>query len=364
MWHALELAGRARGRTSPNPLVGAVLVKDDQVVGEGFHARAGQPHAEADALREAGGAARGATLYVTLEPCAHTGRTPPCAPAIVEAGVARVVVALEDPDPRVRGKGCALLREAGLEVEVGVLAKEAARQNEAYLWRVRTGRPLGVLKAAVSLDGRLAADGGDSRWITGEEARRRAHELRDAHDVVLVGRGTLDADDPRLDVRLPGDVRDPVVAVMDSRLAGAADRKLWQRARDGARILVACTSVAPRERRAALERSGVEVLEIPSDDAGRVDPGALFTELARRGWNSVLVEGGERVHTACLAAGLVGRAYVFVAPLLLGGQEGPRLVGNLGRRRVADALRLTEVEHEILGSDVLVSGRLVAGEEG
>lgn len=361
MSRALEIAGRAQGRTSPNPAVGAVLVRDGELLGEGYHEKAGQPHAEVMAFRSAPGGVSGATLYVTLEPCAFHGRTPPCTEAVIASGVSRVVAAIEDPHPRVSGQGFRRLREAGLQVDVGVLRAEAERHHEAYLWRVRTGRAFGVLKAAVTLDGRLAADGGDSRWITGEQARRRAHELRNVYDVVLVGRGTLDRDDPSLDVRLEAGGRDPVVVVLDSKLRSAADRKLWRRAEAGATVLVASTGAADPAQRAALEAHGVEVLELPADFSGGVDLVALFERLAERGWNSVLVEGGEHVHTSCLRAGVLGRAHVFVAPRILGGADGPRLVGDLGFRKVAGAASLQDVQHEVLGSDVLISGRFARG---
>jgi diaminohydroxyphosphoribosylaminopyrimidine deaminase/5-amino-6-(5-phosphoribosylamino)uracil reductase len=358
---ALALAASALGRTSPNPVVGAVLVRDGRVVGEGRHERAGAPHAEIVALAAAGEAARGATLYVTLEPCVHEGRTPPCVPAVAAAGVARVVVAIEDPDPRVRGRGVAALRAAGIPVDVGVLAAEARRLNEAYLHRVRTGRAFVALKAAVTLDGRLGADGGDSRWITGEEARARARELRDVHDAVLVGRGTLERDDPSLDVRLPGDRRDPVAVVVDSRLSSPADRALFRRAAAGARVVVAARDDAPASRAAALAARGVDVLRVAGGPDGRVDLAALLGALAGRGLNAVLVEGGERVHTSVLAAGLAGRAWIFVAPSILGGLQGPRLVGDLGIRAATGAIRLLDPEVERLGTDILVTGRIEPG---
>lgn len=359
MRRALQLALRAAGRTAPNPVVGAVIVREGEVVGEGWHARAGALHAERVALDQAGDAARGATMIVTLEPCAHVGRTPACAPAVAAAGIARVVAAMEDPDPRTRGRGFAVLRDAGVEVDTGVLEAEAQRANEAFVHRVRTGLPFGVLKAAVTLDGRLAADGGDSRWITGDEARARAHELRDTYDAVLVGRGTLEADDPSLDVRIPGDRRDPVAVVVDTHLACAGSRgRLLARAARGASVLIAAGKDAPEERVRELEGRGAEVLRLPVDGEGRVDLRALFAALATRGANSVMVEGGGKLHTACLAAGLIGRAHVFVAPTLLGGEGEPRWIGDLGTRRVADALRLRDVEHEILGEDLLVTGRV------
>jgi diaminohydroxyphosphoribosylaminopyrimidine deaminase/5-amino-6-(5-phosphoribosylamino)uracil reductase len=364
MDRALELALRAAGRTAPNPLVGAVVVREGRLAGEGWHTRAGAPHAEIVALEDAGEAARGASLYVTLEPCSHHGRTPPCAEAIVAAGVARVVSALEDPDPRVAGAGHRLLTRAGVAVEVGLRAEEARRLNAEYFHRVRTGRAFGVLKAAVTLDGRLAAEGGDSRWITGEAARARAHELRDRYDAVLVGRGTVERDDPSLDVRIPGERRDPVAVVVDSGLSSRVDRKLWKRAKSGAQVLVATTDEAPDNRVAEWRERGVEVVRVPAEGRGRVDLALLFRDLAERGLNSVLLEGGEMIHTAALAAGLVERAHVFVAPRILGGRSGPRLVGDLGVDRVDRGFRLVEIEHEILGPDVLISGRVVRGEEG
>jgi diaminohydroxyphosphoribosylaminopyrimidine deaminase/5-amino-6-(5-phosphoribosylamino)uracil reductase len=361
MARALELGRAGRGRTAPNPIVGAVVVRDGRVVGEGFHERAGAPHAEALALARAGEAARGATLYVTLEPCSHQGRTPPCAPAVVAAGVSRVVSALEDPDPRVRGAGHRLLREAGLRVDVGAGEAAARRDNAEYLHRVASGRCFGVLKAAVTLDGRLGADGGDSRWITGAEARLRAHELRDAYDAVLVGRGTLERDDPRLDVRLSRAGRSPVAVVVDSGLAAPAERQLWKRAKEGCQVIVAAVDGVGEERAARLERLGVQVLRTAPDSAGRVSLPELFRLLADGGLNSVMLEGGEAVHTAALTGGLVQRAHVFVAPLLLGGTGGPRLVGDLGIRRVSDAFRLVDPEVERLGADLLVSGRVESG---
>jgi len=355
MQRALVLARRGRGRTAPNPIVGAVVVRNGECVGEGFHARAGEAHAEVVALREAGARARGATLYVTLEPCCHAGRTPPCAPAVVEAGVRRVVSAMEDPDPRVRGAGHRELREGGLEVAVGVEEATARRDNAEFVHRVSTGRAFGVLKAAITLDGRLAADGGDSRWITGPEARERAHELRDRYDAVLIGRGTLSSDDPRLDVRLAGERRNPRAVVVDSRLRTGADRVLYQRAKEGAQVLVATTDKAPDERVLELRALGVDVRVLPADEGGVSLP-ALFRELAATGSNSVLIEGGEAVLTSALRHGLVQRVHVFVAAKILGGSGGPRLVGDLGIDRVERAVQLDDVEWEAMGGDLFLTG--------
>lgn len=357
MRRALELAEKARGRTAPNPIVGAVVVQEGRVVGEGFHERAGAPHAEIHALRSAGSRAKGATLYVTLEPCIHHGRTPPCVPAILEAGIARVVLAMEDPDPRVAGTGSAQLRAAGVTVIAGCLEKEAREANAEYLHRVRTGRAFGVLKAAITLDGRMAAEGGDSRWITGELARARAHELRDQYDAILIGRSTLEKDDPLLDVRIPGARRNPVAIVLDSRLRAPSDRKLWERAKGGSQVLVAAVDPPPSDRVRVLRDCGVEVVSVPPDEQGRVDLQSLFTVLAQRGINSVLVEGGEKVHTRLLQLGFAQRAHIFIAPVILGG-NGPRLVGDLGIRSVVESIRIEEPKVERLGDDLLVTGRI------
>ncbi len=359
MRRALELSERARGRTAPNPIVGAVVVSPaGKIVGEGFHARAGEPHAEVVALGAAGKAARGATLFVTLEPCSHYGRTPPCVDAIREAGVARVVFATGDPDPRVAGLGQQRLREAGIAVESGLLALEAMESNAEYLFRVARGRVFAAIKAAVTLDGRLAADGGDARWITGEPARRRAHELRDRYDAVLVGRATVEQDDPQLNVRLPSGGRDPVVVVADSRLASPLERRLWDRARGGATVVVACLEGAPPERADRLSAQGVTILPSPADSQGRVDLAFVFEALASRGLNSVLVEGGEEIITSVLRADLAQRAHVFIAPAIVGGASGPRLAGDLGIRRIADAIRLRAPKVEILGDDMFVTGAI------
>ncbi len=359
MRHALELAERGRGRTAPNPIVGSVVVSPDgAILAEGFHERAGEAHAEVVALRAAGERTRGATLYVTLEPCAHQGRTPPCVDAIVAAGIARVVFALEDPDPRVAGAGAGRLRDAGVEVAGGLLEQEARESNAEYLHRVRAGRTFVAVKAAVTLDGRLGADGGDNRWITGEAARIRAHELRDRYDAVLVGRNTVDHDDPLLTVRLEGRGRDPVAVVVDGRLRAHSDRRLWTRAKRSAAVIVACLEDAPRERAASLRDDGVEILACPPDGADRVDLAFLFRALAERGLNSVMVEGGEAVITSVLRAHLAQRAHVFVAPAIIGGRSGPRLAGDLGIGRMANAIRLLDPRVDLLGEDLLVTGRI------
>jgi diaminohydroxyphosphoribosylaminopyrimidine deaminase/5-amino-6-(5-phosphoribosylamino)uracil reductase len=349
---ALREAAKGLGRTSPNPAVGAVLVKGGRVVGRGHHARAGGPHAEVVAIRDAGARARGADLYTTLEPCDHHGKTPPCSLAILEAGVRRVFVGSTDPNPLVNGKGMERLRAAGVEVVPGVLGRECDALNAHWFRFIRDGRPYVTLKAAVTLDGRMATRTGDARWVTGEAARRWVHRLRDRVDAVLVGAGTARADDPLLTTRLPGGRgRDPVRVVLDTDLSLPARLKLL-RPDSAAPTLVAHAS--SRTRRLA---PGVELLRCRRGTGG-VDLRDLLAKLARRGVTHLLVEGGARVHARFLAEGLVDRVAVFIAPKLLGG-EGVPLAAGPGPRRMADAIQLDEVQVERVGDDVLVQGRPV-----
>jgi len=352
MRRALALAERARGLTSPNPLVGAVVVRDGEVVGEGFHAAAGRPHAEIEALAAAGEAARGATLYVTLEPCVHQGRTPPCAPVVVLSGVRRVVVAATDPNPAVAGRGVAALRAAGLEVRAGVLEVEAARQNRAFFTAMRLGRPHVTLKAAMTLDGKIADVHGASQWITGEPARREAHRLRAESDAVLVGVGTVLRDDPRLTVRLDRPwPREPYRVVLDSRARTPATAALISAATPR-RSVVVVGAGAPGERVRALEAAGATVVRV-AERGERVDPAAVLAALHAWEVRAVLVEGGSEVHASFIEAGLVDRVAVFVAPRLLGGRDAPSAVGGAGRV-LKDALRLGPFAVTPLADDLLL----------
>ncbi|HEU4382992.1 MAG TPA: bifunctional diaminohydroxyphosphoribosylaminopyrimidine deaminase/5-amino-6-(5-phosphoribosylamino)uracil reductase RibD [Anaeromyxobacteraceae bacterium] len=347
---ALREARRGLGRTSPNPAVGAVLVRNGRVVARGHHARAGAPHAEVVAIRRAGARARGADLYITLEPCDHFGRTPPCSLAILEAGVRRVFVGSRDPNPLVNGQGLRRLRQGGVRVVPGVLRRECDGVNAEWLRFMTAGRPHVTLKAAVTLDGKIAARGGDSRWVTGARARGEAHRLRDRVDAVLVGAGTARADDPRLTARLPeGRGRDPIRVVLDSRLRLPASLRLF-RLRSSAPTLVAHVAGRPPPRR------GVEYLRCRAR-GGRVDLRDLMARLAARGVVSLLVEGGAEVHAAFLREGLADRVVLFVAPALLGG-DGLTWSGELGLRRMAQALRLEDVEVGHAGEDLVISGRL------
>ena len=359
---ALAEGRRALARTSPNPAVGAVLVRDGRIVGRGRTQPPGGPHAEIVALREAGEAARGATLYVTLEPCAHHGRTPPCAAALVAAGVAEVRVALVDPFPRVAGRGIARLREAGIRVAVGLGATEAGELHEGFFTRLATGRPHVTAKWAMTLDGRIATRTGHARWITGPAARREVHRLRDRIDGIVVGVGTVLADDPLLTTRLPdeeagfGGPQHPLRIVLDSAGRTPPDARLLRPDTPG-RTVIACTAATPEARRAAWGERGAEVL-IVAGDGPRVDPRRLFAELGARGLNTLLVEGGGEVLASCFAAGLVDRALVFVAPKLVGGKAAPGPLGGLGAATMGAAYRLRQVVVRHFDDDLLICGEI------
>ena len=351
---ALALARRSLGRTWPNPAVGCVIVKDGRIVGRGRTQDGGRPHAEVDALNKAGEAARGATVYVTLEPCSHFGKSPPCADALVRAGVARVVSAMEDPNPPVNGQGHARLREAGIAVEVGEGAREAAEINAGFLLRLRTGRPLFHLKLASSLDGRIATASGESKWITGEGARADGHRLRAIHDAILVGAGTVAADDPDLTCRLPGlGAYSPVRIVLDSKAGLAETSKLATTARQ-VPVWLLCTSAAEAGKQEALRKVGVEVIEVPAASDGRVDVAAAAQALGQRGLTRVLVEGGGQVAAAFLKAGLIDRITSYRAGLILGA-DGRSAVGELGFNRLDFAPRFRLVSARSLQGDTVES---------
>jgi diaminohydroxyphosphoribosylaminopyrimidine deaminase / 5-amino-6-(5-phosphoribosylamino)uracil reductase len=339
MQRALELAHRGAGHTTPNPLVGCVLVRDGAVIAEGWHRRLGDLHAERAALAALEGSASGATAYVNLEPCCHHGRQPPCTDALLEAGVHRVIVAMVDPDERVAGQGIAQLRAAGVDVEVGLAESEARRLNAAFVSARVRARPLVVLKAGVTLDGRIASETGESQWITGPAARARGHVLRHELDAILVGAGTLRADDPGLDTRLPGgDGVNAVPVVLDSSLSISGDARVL---RAGARALLVCAEDAPERDLPA------DIVRVPRG-AGGLDLPAVLAALHARGLQSVLVEGGGQVHRSFLDAGLVDRVHLFVAPRVLGG--GPGWVAGPGFS-LASAPSLRLVETRMAGGD-------------
>lgn len=357
---ARALALRGRGRVSPNPLVGAVVAREGAVIGEGWHEGPGCLHAEAMALRDAGGAARGATVVCTLEPCSHHGRTPPCTQALIGAGVARVVVGTLDPLEARRAQGARVLRGAGVEVVVaeGREAEACRELNGPFLTWARTGRPQVTLKLATSLDGRIATATGESRWITGPPARERVHRMRADHDAVAVGVNTALTDDPRLTARdVEGPVRQPARVVFDTSARLPVDSALATGA-DEAPVLVIGGADAPPERVTALERLGVEVRRLEGSPRERL-LGALEL-LGRRQIQSVLIEGGAVLGGALLDAGLVDRVAWFLAPMLIGGIGAPGALGGAGVLRLADAPRLIEPEMSRVGDDVLLTGRLRA----
>jgi diaminohydroxyphosphoribosylaminopyrimidine deaminase/5-amino-6-(5-phosphoribosylamino)uracil reductase len=410
MQRALRLAARGIGRTNPNPAVGAVIVAGDQVVGEGYHQQAGGPHAEVFALEAAGAQAAGAAMYVTLEPCSHHGRTPPCVDAVIAAGIKRVVVAVQDPNPQVNGQGVAKLREAGITVEVGLCEKEARQLNAPFIKHIITGLPLVSLKAAMSLDGKIATRTGESQWITGEKARAYGHTLRAQHDAVMAGIGTVLADNPRLTARrenptpyppprkqrggteerkaplriivdsnartplnaalLTADSRPPVIAVAE----GTPEERIEALQEAGAEVWVIAPhplSTSPQARRG--EIVGQELASCPATDwkgelmgqeasscptESRVDLNALMKRLGEQQIQSVLVEGGGTLASALLAAGLADRVYFFLAPIIIGGQAAPGPIGGDGIAKLAEVWRLTNLKVRRMGEDVLISGEI------
>jgi diaminohydroxyphosphoribosylaminopyrimidine deaminase/5-amino-6-(5-phosphoribosylamino)uracil reductase len=358
---ALALARRGLGNVWPNPAVGCVIAMDGQVVGRGWTQPGGRPHAETEALRRAGDRARGATAYVSLEPCSHWGKTPPCADALIAAGVERVVAAVADPDPRVAGSGLARLRAAGLEVELGLCENEATEINAGFFSRVRLGRPLVTLKLASSLDGRIATASGESRWITGPEAREAAHLLRATHDAILAGTGTVLTDDPQLTCRLPGlGNRSPVRVVIDRQLRLPPTAKIFAEA-PHVPTWLATTPSADRNRRQALHDAGIEIIETGLDAEGRLDLAALLTQLGARGLTRLVVEGGGQLAASLLRLRLVDRLAWFHAPLLLGG-DGIAAIAAVGLGHLADMPRFEPVASQRLGADMLSIFRASARE--
>ncbi|MDA8228633.1 MAG: bifunctional diaminohydroxyphosphoribosylaminopyrimidine deaminase/5-amino-6-(5-phosphoribosylamino)uracil reductase RibD [Desulfitobacterium hafniense] len=354
MQRALDLAKKATGRTSPNPLVGCVIVRDGKVVGEGYHLKAGTPHAEVHALNEAGELAKGATAYVSLEPCSHYGRTPPCADALIKAQVARVVVAMADPNPLVASQGIMKLREAGIQVDVGLLADEAITLNQAFIKAITTGLPFINYKAALTLDGKIATEQGDSRWISNEASREYVHELRDSYDVIMVGSETVKADNPALTCRIPGG-RDPVRLVVDGELAIPESSRVLKSTSNAPCIIA--TSLAADEDKIARLRllPGVEIWEYTTKRY--VPLTSLMKDLVRRGWNSVLLEGGGGLAGTLIEAGLVDKIEFFIAPKLIGGR-GPSPLSGLTINKMSDAIKLQLVEVSLETGDLRVAANI------
>ena len=352
MQRCLELARRASGRTAPNPLVGCVIVHQRQIVGEGFHPGAGHPHAEVFALQAAGDRAKGATLYVNLEPCNHYGRTPPCSEAVIKAGISKVIVGIVDPDPRVSGSGIARLRSAGIEVVVGIEAEACRELNEAFIHRIRYQCPFGILKYAMTLDGKIATSSGHSAWVTDQAARAQVHHLRAVCDAVIVGGNTVRRDNPQLTTHRP-DERNPLRIVMSRSLELPDQAYLWQT--DAAPTLVLTQVGANPESQQRLKNKGVEVIALQ-----HLSPMAAMTYLYERGLLSVLWECGGTLAARAIAEGAVQKVLAFIAPKIVGGSTAPSPVGELGLNTMGEALTLERVRWQIIGSDCLVEGYLPA----
>lgn len=350
MQKCLQLARQALGRTAPNPLVGSIVVKDGEIVGQGFHPGAGQPHAEVFALREAGAKAQGATVYVNLEPCNHYGRTPPCTEALIAAGVAKVVVGMVDPNPRVCGEGIARLRTAGIEVQVGV-EEEASRQlNQAFIHRVLYQRPFGILKYAMTLDGKIAATTGHSAWVTTPESRDRVHQLRSVCDAIIIGGNTVRRDNPLLTSHGVSD-RNPLRVVMSRSLDLPEECQLWEIEQANTIIFTQTGSNVQLQQK--LKDRGVEIIELSS-----LTPIAVMENLYQRGLSQVLWECGGVLAAAAIADGTVQKVMVFIAPKIIGGQNAPSPIGDLGLLKMTDALQLNDVRCSAIGTDFLLEGYL------
>lgn len=351
---ALNLAKKGQGYTSPNPMVGAVIVKNGKVVGRGYHRAAGQAHAEVEAIEDAGIKARGATLYVNLEPCNHTGRTPPCTRRILPAGIRRVVMAMADPHIKAGG-GAAFLKKHGIDVLSGVCEKQAVRLNEAFVKYVRTGCPFVVAKCAATLDGRIATRTGDSRWVTGEKARRFVHRLRHAVDAILVGIGTVRVDNPRLTTRLDSKKGvDPVRIVLDTHLSIPSDARILALDSDAHTLLITGENAAKAKGK-KLQRDGVRIIEQPLED-GRIHLMSLMKRLGSEGITSLLIEGGSTVLASALKSGIVDKVLFFYAPKILGGDDGMPICRGKGAALMKDSIQLKHIRVQRFAEDVMIEG--------
>lgn len=354
MQKVLRLAAKGRGRTSPNPMVGAVIVKGNKIIAEAFHRKAGTPHAEILALKKAGADARGATLYINLEPCCHKDkRTPPCTRAIIESGLKRVVVAMRDPNPKVNGRGIKELRDAGIDVEVGVMGREARRLNEAFVKFITKGVPFVILKIAQSIDGKIALATGESRWITGEDSRRYVHNLRNEVDAVLVGIGTVKKDNPSLTCRIPGG-RDPYRIIVDSNLEIPLSAKVL-RHKDH-KTIIAVTKNAGTEKIDLVKNLGAEVLIIKRDKNGLVDLKTLMKRLRRLNMMSVLIEGGSSINASAISTKIVDKVMFFTAPKIIGGINAIPSIAGKSPALLRNALKIKNLQVKKIGGDILLEG--------
>lgn len=357
MQHALELARMGEGRTCPNPPVGAVVVSEDRVVGSGFHRAAGQPHAEIVALVTAGRAARDATIYVTLEPCSHHGRTGPCADALIKAGIRRVVAGVQDPNPQVAGRGFKRLREHGIEVETGVLEPECRRLIAPFAKHLATGLPFVTLKSAMTLDGRTATSFGESQWISNPSSRQLVHQLRNRVDAIITGVGTVLRDNPRLTTRLDGEAVDPVRIIVDSTLRTPTQAAVLT-GHSPAATIIATTPQASKTKIRELEQAGAEILVCNEHEGRGVDLQDLLAQLGRYPLQHLLLEGGALLNQSMLSAGLIDRVMIFVAPSLMGGSDGKGLFSGSGPQHLSGLVRLTDLRVSDSSGDLLIEGEV------
>lgn len=354
---ALELAARGQGTTSPNPMVGAVIVKDGKIIGRGYHKAAGSAHAEVSAIDDAGNAARGATLYVTLEPCNHTGRTPPCTEKILNAGIGRVVVAMQDPNPDVRGGGNRYLSEKGIDVITGVCKTKAMLLNESFIKYVTTGRPFVTLKWAATLDGRIATSTGDSRWVTGAESRAFVHRMRHASDAILVGINTVRQDDPSLTARLEKTAgKDPTRIVLDTTLSIATNAKMLNQRSNAGTFIITGNNISEKKKK-KIESLGARVITAQLKKK-RIDIEALMSRLGKMEITSLLIEGGGEIIASALEAGIVDKVNLFYAPKILGGNDGVPVCRGKGPEKMSSAIHVKDVGLHRFGEDIMLEGYL------
>ncbi|MCD4713040.1 MAG: bifunctional diaminohydroxyphosphoribosylaminopyrimidine deaminase/5-amino-6-(5-phosphoribosylamino)uracil reductase RibD [Clostridiales bacterium] len=357
MKRALELAEKGSGFTSPNPLVGAVIVKDGMIIGEGYHEFYGGPHAEINAFKNVTDDVRGATMYVTLEPCSHFGKTPPCANAIIEKGISKVVIGMIDPNPVVAGRGVSILRESGIEVHTGVLEEECKKLNEIFIKYITTKKPFVILKSAMTLDGKIATSTGDSKWITSEASRTKVHEIRQRVAGILVGIGTVLADDPYLTTRLMQEnISHPVRVIVDTHARTPLDAHVLE-GLDEIRTIIATTSLASDAKLKQLKEIGAEILLLPIKD-DHVDLEALIVALGEIGIDSVLIEGGSKVNFSAIEMGIVDKVIFFIAPKFIGGDEAKTPMGGLGKMFMRDATTLKNMKYQMVGEDIMIEGYL------
>lgn len=352
---AIDLALKAKGRTSPNPMVGAVVTKDGKVVGSGYHQKAGKPHAEIEALNNSGEKAREGNIYVNLEPCSYFGRTPPCCDALIESGIKKVFIGMKDPNLRVSGKGIEKLNNAGIETVVGIMEKESRRTNEIFAKFITTQKPFVILKSAASLDGKIAVPSGRSKWITGEKAREKVHEIRAEVDAVMVGVNTVIMDNPYLTARLKGkEVKSPLRIILDSSLRIPENSEVL-RVSEEIKTVIATTEKAPKKKVKRLELEGIKII-CPGEKDGKVDLEALMVKLGGMEITSVLIEGGSEVNASVLRSRIVDKIVFFYAPKIIGGTNSPPMFGQKGVGELSDAVRIVDLDTLRVGEDIMVTG--------